>query len=170
MMQDAHEFLQRTISEQPTTKFCIEVNGVAVGGIGIRLGQDVHRQTAGLGYWLGEGFWGRGIMTEAVGAFSDSCFEDFPLRRIYAEAFANNPASAHVLEKPVLFSKAVSRTTSSRAESFSIHSSTPRQSRSLVVVVINRAATTRVISRLHRTSRPPHRGPHDRSRVRAESS
>ena len=72
---------------------------MAAGGIGIRLGQDVHRHTASLGYWLGEEFWGRGIMTEAVAAFTDFCFENFPLRRIYAEVFANNPASARVLEK-----------------------------------------------------------------------
>jgi RimJ/RimL family protein N-acetyltransferase len=98
-IQDAHEFLQRAISEQPTTKFCIEVEGVAAGGIGIDPGQDVHRQTAGLGYWLAEKFWGRGIMTEAVTAFTDFWFDTFPLRRIYAEAYANNSASARVLEK-----------------------------------------------------------------------
>jgi RimJ/RimL family protein N-acetyltransferase len=45
-----------------------------------------------------EDFWGRGIMTEAVAAFVDFCSENFPLRRIYAEPFANNPASARVLE------------------------------------------------------------------------
>jgi ribosomal-protein-alanine N-acetyltransferase len=98
-IQDAQEFLQRAISEQPTTNFCLEVNGVAGGGIGTRLGQDVHRQTAELGYWLGENFWGRGIMTEVVAVFTDFCFNNFPLRRIYAERFANNPASARVLEK-----------------------------------------------------------------------
>jgi [ribosomal protein S5]-alanine N-acetyltransferase len=98
-IQDAHEFLQRATSEQPTTKFCIEVDGAAVGGIGIRLGQDVHRHTATLGYWLGEKFWGRGIVTEAVAALSDFWFENFPLRRISAEVFANNPASARVLQK-----------------------------------------------------------------------
>jgi hypothetical protein len=49
-------FLQRAISEQPTTKFCVEVE--AAGGIGIRLGQNVNRHTAGLGYWLGEEFHG----------------------------------------------------------------------------------------------------------------
>ena len=38
-------------------------------------------------------------MTEAVAAFTDFCFEKFQLRRIYAEPFANNPASARVLEK-----------------------------------------------------------------------
>jgi len=52
-----------------------------------------------LGYWLGEKFWGRGIMSEAVGAFRDFCFTNFPFRRVYAEPFANNPASARVLEK-----------------------------------------------------------------------
>ena len=98
-IQDAREFLQQAISEQPITKFCIEVNGRAVGGMGICLGQDVHRHTATLGYWLGENFWGRGIMTEAVAALTDLCFENFSLRRISAEVFANNPASARVLEK-----------------------------------------------------------------------
>ena len=63
-IQDAHEFLQQAISAQPPTLFCIEINGAAAGGIGIRLGQDVHRHTAEFGYWLAEEFWGRGIMTE----------------------------------------------------------------------------------------------------------
>jgi ribosomal-protein-alanine N-acetyltransferase len=40
-IHDAHEFLRRAISEQPTTKFCIEVEGAAAGGIGIDPGQDV---------------------------------------------------------------------------------------------------------------------------------
>jgi len=99
MIQDALEFLQRAISEQPEMKFCIEIEGAAVGGIGVHPRHDVHRHTATVGYWLGEEFWGRGIMTEAVTAFTDFCFENFPLRRIAAEVFANNPASARVIEK-----------------------------------------------------------------------
>ena len=96
---DAHEFLQKTITEQSATNFCIEIDGAAAGGIGIHLGQDVHRHTATLGYWLGEDFWGRGIMTEAVAALTDFSFRNFLLRRISAEVFANNPASTRVLEK-----------------------------------------------------------------------
>jgi RimJ/RimL family protein N-acetyltransferase len=98
-IQDAQEFLQRAVSEQPEMTFCIEIDGAAVGGIGVHPGQDVHRQTAELGYWLSQEFWGRGIMTEAVAAFTDFCFEKFQPRRIYAEPFANNLASARVLEK-----------------------------------------------------------------------
>jgi len=98
-IQDAHKFLQLAISEQPEMKFCIEIGGAAVGGIGVHPGQDVYRYTATVGYWLGEQFWGRGIMTEVVTAVADFCFDNFPLRRISAEVFANNPASARVLEK-----------------------------------------------------------------------
>jgi ribosomal-protein-alanine N-acetyltransferase len=38
-------------------------------------------------------------MTEALTTVTDFCFDNFPLRRISAEVFANNPASARVLEK-----------------------------------------------------------------------
>ena len=38
-------------------------------------------------------------MTEAIPAFVEYCFEKFPVYRIYAEPYANNPASARVLEK-----------------------------------------------------------------------
>ncbi len=81
------------------TNFCIDIDHAAVGGIGIRIGQDVHRHVAELGFWLGEEFWGHGIMTEVTPAFVDFCFQKFPLNRIYAEPYANNPASARVLEK-----------------------------------------------------------------------
>jgi|SRR5713101_7711960 len=96
---NAHKFLQKVMDAEPVTNFCIEVEGLAAGVIDIRMGQDVHRHTATLGYWLSEHFWGRGIMTEVVAAFTNFCFEKFPLRRISAEVFANNPASARVLEK-----------------------------------------------------------------------
>ena len=38
-------------------------------------------------------------MTEVVTAVTDLWFDNFPFRRISAEVFANNPASARVLEK-----------------------------------------------------------------------
>ena len=98
-IEDAHKFLQRITTEEPATHFCIDVATKAVGGIGIRIGSDVHRYTAELGYWLGEHFWGRGIMSDAVAAFKDFCFNNFQLRRLYAEPFANNQASARVLDK-----------------------------------------------------------------------
>jgi ribosomal-protein-alanine N-acetyltransferase len=97
-IEQASEFI-RVMSEESITEFCIDIEGLAVGGIGLRIGEDVHRYTAELGYWLSEDFWGHGITSEAVPAVTDYCFEHFPLRRIYAEPYASNPASARVLEK-----------------------------------------------------------------------
>ena len=99
-IEDAKDFLARATSGKEQEKFyCIDIDGVAVGGIGLRPGEDVHRYTAEFGYWLGEEFWGRGIMTQVVRAFADYCFEKFSLNRISAQTYFNNPASARVLEK-----------------------------------------------------------------------
>ena len=98
-IKDAKNFLQGSISGLPRIHFCIDINEEAVGGIGLRPGEDVHRRTAEFGYWLAEKFWGQGIMSEVVPAFVDYCFKEFSLNRIFAMPHSNNPASARVLEK-----------------------------------------------------------------------
>ncbi len=96
---NAEEYLTLASQALPQTAFAIDLDGQAVGSIGLRLNTDVHRFTAELGYWLGRPFWGRGIMTQAVAALTDYGFETLGLQRIYAEPFAHNTASARVLEK-----------------------------------------------------------------------
>ena len=98
-IEDAHQFLQGSVAELPRMNFCIDLDGAAIGGIGLRPGEDVHRYTAEFGYWLGQEFWGRGMMSEVVPAFVDFCFKKFSLNRIFAMPHSNNPASARVLEK-----------------------------------------------------------------------
>jgi RimJ/RimL family protein N-acetyltransferase len=98
-LQDARSFLGFVLKEEPATTFAIATASEAIGCIGLRLGNDVHRKTAELGYWLGEPFWGRGIMSEAVAAFTRWAFKAFDLQRIFAEPFEDNAASARVLEK-----------------------------------------------------------------------
>ena len=71
----------------------------AVGSIGLFLGSDVYRRSAELGYWLGEPFWGRGIMTAAVETMCREGFAAWGIVRIHAEPFARNAASRRVLEK-----------------------------------------------------------------------
>lgn len=97
--EDARAFLARAIAQDPLTYFAIATPEEAIGGIGLTLNQDVHRLTAELGYWLGEPFWGKGIVSEAVQRFTGYAFERFGLVRIYAEPYAANRASCRVLEK-----------------------------------------------------------------------
>ena len=98
-MANAEFFLGLLAKEEPLATFAIATESEAVGCIGLRLGVDVHRKTAELGYWLGEPFWGRGMMTEAVAAFTAEAFRRYELVRIFAEPFASNTASIRVLEK-----------------------------------------------------------------------
>lgn len=85
--------------DDPPRIFAIEVDGRAVGGIGLIIREGISRKCAEVGYWLAESHWSRGIATEAVQMFSDYAFEKFDLLRLQAGVFAWNPASARVLEK-----------------------------------------------------------------------
>ena len=59
----------------------------------------MHRKNAEIGYWLGEEFWGRGIVTEAVKQILEFGFSNLDITRIYARTFSSNIASQRVLEK-----------------------------------------------------------------------
>jgi RimJ/RimL family protein N-acetyltransferase len=83
----------------PALDFAIAVGGAAIGAVGMRRRDDVHRRTARIGYWLGEEFWGRGIGTAAACFITDYAFATFPLERVEAGVFEWNTASARVLEK-----------------------------------------------------------------------
>src|SRR5256885_15245884 len=60
-INDANEFLQRAMSAQPATSFCIDIGGAAVGGVGIRIGGEGYFHRAGLWYLLSGDFWGHRI-------------------------------------------------------------------------------------------------------------
>lgn len=99
-LEDAQAFIKFTQSGQPDIHLAIDVNGGdAVGVIGVRFRDDVHRLTGEVGYWIGENFWGRGIVTEALDALTDHVFQSTALIRLDAFVYAGNPASARVLEK-----------------------------------------------------------------------
>jgi len=98
-IEDARKFLEGGTLGLPKHHFCIDIGGKAVGGIGLRPGEDVHQHTAEFGYWLAEEFWGQGIMSEIVPVFVEHCFKEFSLIRIFAMPHSSNPASARILEK-----------------------------------------------------------------------
>lgn len=98
-IEQARTFLGWIAKQPSPTVWAIEVNGEAVGGIGIELHTDVERVSAEIGYWLGEAMWGRGIATEALKAVTAEAFKRFDITRLYALPFADHAASVRVLEK-----------------------------------------------------------------------
>lgn len=98
-VQDAVDFARFCQTSDSVYNQTIDINGEAVGVIGIVLQSDVHRVTAEVGYWLGEKYWGKGIMTEALKSMTALAFVKYDLQRLHTGVFANNRASMRVLEK-----------------------------------------------------------------------
>ena len=99
--QDGKEFISAMLAanENDTFAFAITVNGKVIGSIGAFRQGNIHRQTAELGYYIAEEYWGKGIMTEAVKQLCDYVFSNTDIIRIYAEPFSYNIGSCRVLEK-----------------------------------------------------------------------
>lgn len=97
--EHAKSFIETFQKDIPTKVFAITLNGELIGGTGIHLQEDIFINNAEIGYWIGEDYWGKGYMVEAVKLISDYAFNTFPITRIYARVFGNNLRSMHVLEK-----------------------------------------------------------------------
>ena len=98
-LDDAKDFIEKAKKREPESYFAIDIDGEAAGSIGFVLHSDVKRVSAEIGYWLGEPFWGQGIMTNALKAVTEYAITTHQLSRVYAAPYEWNPASCRVLEK-----------------------------------------------------------------------
>ncbi|VBB72257.1 Putative N-acetyltransferase [Podospora comata] len=90
--------------------YAIIVNGVLVGDIGLKPLWDVESDTFEIGYWLGEEFWGVGIMTAVLKEFIAWVWEQFPtVRRLEAMVFDFNEGSKKVLSRVGFVQEGVKR-------------------------------------------------------------
>lgn len=72
---------------------------VLVGGLNLTNLRRGAASMASLGYWMGEPFAGRGLMSAAVRMVTEFGFRRLDLRRIEAACLPENAASVHLLEK-----------------------------------------------------------------------
>lgn len=100
-LDDAKEYVTMCIGGNKARQCvrAIVVNGEAVGSIGLFLKDDVYCKSAELGYWLGEPFWGHGIMSDAISGLCGLAFSQYDIVRIFAEPYAYNIGSRRALEK-----------------------------------------------------------------------
>jgi ribosomal-protein-alanine N-acetyltransferase len=96
---DADSWISFTNRPSRDMQLCIDVAGVAAGGIGIDACEGTARMTGLLGYWLGQDNWGRGIGTAAARAMLAYAEANLPFAPLEATVFEWNPASMRLLEK-----------------------------------------------------------------------
>lgn len=100
-MEDALSWIDHTLKagrkrKKTEVNFAIDKDGKVIGGVGLG---KIDGHEAEIGCWLGERYWGRGIMTSAIEAVTRYAFTDLRLERVYAYVFPSNKASVRVLEK-----------------------------------------------------------------------
>ncbi|RBL90401.1 GNAT family N-acetyltransferase [Chitinophaga flava] len=98
-LEDADFFINLVKDEEPCYNFAIEYNGKLAGVITLMPQEDVYRRNAEIGYWIGQEFWGKQIMTQAIALITDYGFKSLQLKRIFTGIFEYNPASMRALEK-----------------------------------------------------------------------
>jgi [ribosomal protein S5]-alanine N-acetyltransferase len=97
--QDAQDWIQFATTFPNSLSLAIDIQGAACGGVGLLFQQDIYRRNAEIGYWLGEAYWNRGIVTAAVKMLSAYAFGHYDICRLYAGIFQDNQASMRVVEK-----------------------------------------------------------------------
>ncbi|WP_313184156.1 GNAT family N-acetyltransferase [Lacrimispora sp.] len=98
---NAKEYITSMLSagKEETYAFAITVDDKAIGSIGVFRCNNIHVRSAEMGYYIAESYWGKGIGTSAVKQTCSYIFENTDIIRIFAEPFAYNTASCHILEK-----------------------------------------------------------------------
>lgn len=97
--ESGEAYIKMVCDDNPVKVFAIEIDGEAVGSIGVFPQADIHRLNAEMGYWLAEPYWGKGIMPRAIMQMVEYAFSTFEINRIFARPFGRNLASQRVLEK-----------------------------------------------------------------------
>ena len=97
--QDAAWFINFQQNDPLLTCYGIVVDGEVVGNIGFTRSEDIERFTAEVGYYIGEDYWGQGIMSAALSEAVEDYFKTTEVVRLFATPFDYNKASAKVLEK-----------------------------------------------------------------------
>lgn len=98
-IEEAKKWILFNSKLRPSQNKAIVVDGRVAGSIGMMRMEDIYRKNAEVGYFLGEVYWGKGIMTIALRQFVDYIFHTFDIIRISAPVIEHNRASQRVLEK-----------------------------------------------------------------------
>jgi [ribosomal protein S5]-alanine N-acetyltransferase len=99
-VKDARKWLRSIIRISPPHRnFAVLIDKTIVGNIGILTKENVYRKNIEIGYFIAEKYWGQGIAAKAIKAVTSYAFSNFDIVRVYAETFADNPASGRALEK-----------------------------------------------------------------------
>ena len=101
-IEESRQLLNQLMQEDLTWAICDKVSGKNIGAVWLREDHRRRRDKSRcrvLGYLLDKGYWGQGLMTEAVSCVVDYAFKDLQLELISTYRFSYNHRSGRVMDK-----------------------------------------------------------------------
>jgi len=97
--KDADKWISYCLEKSKNVHLAIIYKEEYVGAIGAEFKEDIYRYSAELGYWIGEPFWGKGILTRVIKSMVPFLFKTYKINRIFGNTFPKNIGSNKVLLK-----------------------------------------------------------------------
>ena len=102
-VENSREVIRTALSGEETYAVCLKSDGIAIGSIGLKFGDDTdmteRADECELGYWIGKPFWGQGLIPEAANELLRHAFEDLDMRAVWCGYYDGNEKSKRVQEK-----------------------------------------------------------------------
>lgn len=103
-VEESRDVIRNVFSAPETYAVVLKETGEPVGCAGIMFGENVHGRDkrdgdAEIGYWLGVPYWGKGLISEAVGCLLQRCFDALGVERVWCVHYEGNVRSRRVMEK-----------------------------------------------------------------------
>ncbi len=103
-VENSLEIIRTVFSTLETYAVVLKSTGEPVGCCGIMFSDSLHtadmkQDEAEIGYWIGQPYWGQGLIPEAVKALLSRGFNDLKLDAIWCGYYDGNNKSKRVCEK-----------------------------------------------------------------------
>jgi RimJ/RimL family protein N-acetyltransferase len=104
-IENSREIIKNVLSAAETYAVVLKQTGEAVGSIGLMTSKsEIHsaemtENEGEIGFWIGEPFWGQGLIPEAVNELLRHAFEDVRLAAVWCGYYDGNEKSKRVQEK-----------------------------------------------------------------------
>jgi ribosomal-protein-alanine N-acetyltransferase len=102
-VEHSRKIIREVLSLPGTYAVVLKETKKPVGCVGLMIGEQssmgIEKDEGEIGYWIGEPYWGRGLIPEAVRELMRYGFETMKLKKIWCGYFEGNEKSRRVQEK-----------------------------------------------------------------------
>ncbi|MBO4693203.1 MAG: GNAT family N-acetyltransferase [Clostridia bacterium] len=102
-VEESLKIIKTVLSAPETYAVLDKASMCAIGSVGLMIGSaaniDLPDNQAEIGYWIGQPYWGRGLIPEAVRELLRYAFCELNLEKVWCSYFEGNTKSKRVQEK-----------------------------------------------------------------------